>query len=269
MSVRVEVSDPADGVALLRLDAPPRNEGSWVLLEQAEEALASVRYAGARVVVVGSAVPEFFLSHGSLSDIEATFGGGTPSGDGLAWYRVLRELDTGPMISIAAVEGQAWGGGAELCWACDLRVAATSASFAQPEVALGITPGAGGTVRLARQFGEAACLRLVLDGRPVGAQEAHRLGLVHRLVADGAAVEVAVRWARWLSGLPNGATAAAKRAVTGARDLPLAEALKYEGGIYQERAARPEALKLVRAAIERYDGGATPTEALQLAEEQP
>lgn len=254
MAPGVALSRPADGVGQILIDAPPRNVGSTALFAQVYRALAELREGGARVVVVGSAVPGYFVAHGSLTEIVAMFGEGRFGDDPNAHARVLRELDRGAMVSIAAVDGQAWGGGAELAWACDLRVASRTASFAQPEVNVGVTPGLGGAAKLARLAGEAAALRLVLDGRPVDAEEAYRLRLVDRL-ADGSAVDAAVEWATWIASRPPWAPASNKALVKAARDVSLRDALRHELATFAEHCARPDALELIRAAQSRYDAG--------------
>jgi enoyl-CoA hydratase len=267
MPAIVHVSFPAEGVAQLLMETGPRNFMTWELNERLDEALMRARDSGARVVILGSAVDGYFLAHGSLADNIATFTGNKASGEPTVGRRVLRELDTGPMVSIAAVDGQAWGGGAELAWACDLRVASERATFAQPEVNIGVVPGAGGTVRLARIAGEAACLRMVLDGRPVDAQEAYRLGMVHRVVPGGTVLGEALEWAKWLASRPAWALEANKRALTGARDMPLLDGLKHEGRIYVEQFSKPEALELARAAEAAYERGADSYEAFGIPRE--
>ena len=266
VSARLDVSTPGDYVTQILLDAGERNFLTWQLAELLEAELVRARDGGCRVIVVGSAVEEIFIAHGDLDDIVETFGGGSAAGDPTAMIRVQRELDTGPMVSIAAVDGQAWGGGAELAWACDLRVASTRATFGQPEVMVGTTP-AGGAARIARLAGEAAAKRLVLDGRPVPAEEALRLGLVHRVVPRGEALAAAVEWATWLAGRPPGALAACKAAVTAAREGALRSVLRTETEMFVERISRPETLDRVREVKSRYDGGADSWDAFGIPRE--
>lgn len=269
MEELVKVSTPVDGVAQVLLDTGPRNHSSFAANEQLAQALEEVRDQGARVVVVGSAVEGQFVGHGWLPDIIATFTGGSPSGDPFAGWRGFRELDSGPMISIAAVDGEAWGHGAELAWACDLRVASEIATFGQPEVNIGACPGSGGTIRLTRLVGESTALRLVLDGRPIDGREAYRLGLVHRLVGPGSALGAALEWAEWLTGRPPGALEACKRAIKGARDLPFDDALRHEGAMFIELLSSPDTLDRVRAAQARYDDGGDTYAAFGLEDGRP
>jgi enoyl-CoA hydratase/carnithine racemase len=260
----VELSFPSAGVAQILQDTGPRNFSTFAANEQLLAALGRAEEHGARVVVIGSSVAGHFAGHGWLPDVLATFTGGNPSGDPFAGWRGFTKLDAGPMVSIAAVDGEAWGHGAELAWACDLRVASEQATFGQPEVNIGACPGSGGTVRIARLVGEAAALGMVLDGRPIDGGEAFRLGLVHRLVQAGRALDSALDWARWLAGRPPGALEACKRAIKGARQMPFDEALRHEGSVFIERLSQPGTIELVRETQARYDRGSDTYEAFGL-----
>jgi enoyl-CoA hydratase/carnithine racemase len=261
----VETSWPHERVVLLLIDNGPRNFITWAMHEELESTLGAVRDQ-AEVVVLGSSVEGYFLAHGHLGDNVETFTGGQPSGDPMAGLRVLKELDTGPLVSIAAIDGQAWGGGAELAWACDLRVAGSGSTFAQVEVRLGVTT-VGGAARIAHLAGEAAAKRLVLDGRPIDADEALHLGLVHRVADAGRAVEEAVEWARWLVSHPPGALARAKAVITANRGQQLKEALEGELRAYVEAFSRDEALDRARAAQDAYNAGADSYDVFDLPRE--
>jgi enoyl-CoA hydratase/carnithine racemase len=132
----------------------------------------------------------------------------------------LDALESMPKISIAAVNGFALGGGMELALAADLRYVATDAKLGQPEITLGVVPGAGCTQRLPRIVGGAAARRLVLTGRQVDAQEADRIGLADRVLAPGAVFESAVTDARGFARGPRRALAAAKAALRAAAETP-------------------------------------------------
>ena len=103
------------------------------------------------------------------------------------------------VVTIAAVNGLAFGGGCELAMACDVRLAARSAIFGQPEIKLGIIPGFGGTQRLPRLVGENKALEMNLVGDPIGAEEAFDYGLVNRVVTDHELLDAALAWARRLA----------------------------------------------------------------------
>lgn len=260
MTANVHVSHPCDGVVEFLLETGPRNFSTTQLHERLETELHRARNEGAMVVVIGSAVEGVFISHGHLGQVVGNLTGSHIDGDPRAPLRVQRELDTGPLVSIAAVDGQAWGGGAELAWACDFRVASEISTFGQPEVMLGLPPS-GGATRIARLAGEAAARRLALDGRPISAAEAHRLGLVDRLVPPGGAIAAARDWAAWLTQRPEGTLALVKQAIVGGRDLPFREALRHETGTFVSRFAEEATVARVLAAQSRYDQGADSYEA--------
>jgi E-phenylitaconyl-CoA hydratase len=152
---------------------------------------------------------------------------------------------------IAAINGFALAGGTELALACDIRIAAESARFGQPEVRWAIIPGAGGTQRLPRAIGVSAALEIMLTGRQVDAQEALRLGLVHRVVPADQVLAEAQRTAEAL--LANGPLAlrACKQAVLQGWDLPLADGLALELELFAKVAVTEDAEEGPRAFAEK------------------
>ena len=133
-------------------------------------------------------------------------------------HALFRELDSAGIVTIAAVNGLAFGGGCELAMACDVRIAARSAIFGQPEIKLGIIPGFGGTQRLPRLVGTNKALEMNLVGDPILAEEAFELGLVNRVVEDHELLDTALMWARKLAGQAPLAVEQIKR-VSAAGDL--------------------------------------------------
>ena len=161
-----------------------------------------------------------------------------------------------PQPTIAAINGQAWGGGCELSLACTMRVVAASGHFAQPEVNVGIIPGAGGTQRLPRLVGAGRAAELVLSGRAVGAAEAVAIGLANDALADDGFVDAVVAWAEPIASKPRSALAAAKRAMLEGLSLPLADGLRLEGQLFLGLQTGTEALDLQRGALDRYETAA-------------
>jgi enoyl-CoA hydratase len=143
---------------------------------------------------------------------------------GALWDRI-RALQT-PLI--AAVSGYALGAGCELAMSCDLIVASETARFGQPEINVGIMPGAGGTQRLTRAVGKARAMELVLTGRMMDAYEAERAGLVNRVVPVEVLAEEAIALAREIATKPPISARLAKAAVLKAFDTTLAEGLQHE-----------------------------------------
>ena len=149
-----------------------------------------------------------------------------------------------PQPVVAAVDGQAWGGGCELSLACTLRVASERAHFGQPEVAVGIIPGAGGTQRLPRLVGAGRAAELVLSARIIDAAEALRIGLVEAVLPNDGFVARVLEWVQPMATKPRPALFAAKRAVIDGLRLPLDEGLRLEGRLFIECQARPDTIAL-------------------------
>jgi len=266
MPITVEVSYPADGVGLIVFADPPRNFGSGALAERIMAAVREVEAAGCRVFVLASDTPGYFIAHWSLQFIVDRQEALTANGHMAPppQPRIFEEISATSMISIAANNGQAWGGGAELSWACDLRIAAQSATYGQPEVGLGIIPGAGGTTRLARLIGPTKCLEMILDGRPITAAEAHQLGAINKVVPDAELRQAAVDWAAHIARWPAWSLEACKRSFYEGRDLPLDVAGRNESQIFGAMARRSDSLALLREVQARYDAGMDSYDAIGL-----
>ena len=202
---------------VVTLTRPPANALGDPVVAGLAAALDAAETAGARILVSECAVPGFFAAGADIKQMAASdLDGFTAYGDRLR--AVLDRLERYAGVSIAAVEGAALGGGLELALASTLRVAGAGAAFGLPEVRIGLIPGAGGTQRLPRLVGRGRALDLVLTARRVPADEAHAIGLVDRLVAEGDAVTTALALARELGRSSASALAAGVRAVAAAYD---------------------------------------------------
>ena len=140
---------------------------------------------------------------------------------------------------IAAVAGYALGGGCELAMMCDFIIAADTAKFGQPEITIGIIPGAGGTQRLSRFVGKSKAMDMVLTGRMMEAEEAERCGLVSRVVQADELVEEAVKIAAQIAGLERASVMAAKESVNRAFETTLAEGILFERRTFQSLFGTP------------------------------
>jgi enoyl-CoA hydratase len=134
---------------------------------------------------------------------------------------------------VAAVAGYALGGGCEIAMMCDVILAADTAKFGQPEIAIGILPGAGGTQRLTRLVGRAKAMELCLTGRLMDAEEAERAGLVSRVVPAAEIVEEALKVAAKIASFSLPAVMMTKEAVRRAEEMPLSEGLRFERRLFQ------------------------------------
>lgn len=220
----------AQEFALLTLDRPEAlNALSFATLREIDQALDAVAAGDARALIVTGAGERAFCAGADIKELM-----GRPLAQGRRdmrdGQRIVSRFGTLPMPSLALINGYAFGGGLELALACNFRLALRTARLGLPEIKLGLIPGYGGTQRLPRLIGEARALEIVMTGRTVMADEAERIGLVHRLV-DGDLIEAGTAFAREMTGYGLPALALARDAVTGALDGTLDEGLKREADL--------------------------------------
>ncbi|MFC0530057.1 enoyl-CoA hydratase/isomerase family protein [Phytohabitans kaempferiae] len=245
--VRVEIKD---GIGTIRLDRPPMNALNTQVQEELREAAAvasadpEVRavivYGGEKVFAAGADIKEMAdMSYVDMSaraaDLSSALG---------AFARI-------PKPVVAAINGYALGGGCELALACDWRVVADDAKLGQPEIKLGIIPGAGGTQRLARLVGPARAKDLVLSGRMVDAEEALRIGLADRVVPAAEVYEAAVALVRPYTEGPAQALRAGKLAIDSGLDMDLASGLAWESQLFAALFATEDKREGMAAFVEK------------------
>jgi enoyl-CoA hydratase/carnithine racemase len=244
-----------DGVGTIRLDRPKMNaineQLHWEVRAAAQEAgkrddvRAVVLYGGERVFAAGA----------DIKAMEQLDQAGM-----VAWGRELTasftEVARIPKPVIAAVTGYALGGGYELALCADFRVLGASAKIGQPEILLGVIPGAGGTQRLSRLVGPAKAKDIVFTGRHVEAQEALEIGMVDAVVPDGEVYSTAVAMARKFAAGPPLALAAAKRAIDEGLDMPLQQGLELESRLFAELFDTEDQKTGMRSFLEKGPGQA-------------
>jgi enoyl-CoA hydratase / 3-hydroxyacyl-CoA dehydrogenase len=201
--------------AIAWLDNPPANSISAAVIDGLAAAWQQIEERGVRAMVLASPNPALFCAG---ADIKAFTKMDAAAGEQLldSVHELLRSWERSRVVTIAAVNGLAFGGGCELAMACDVRIAGASATFGQPEVNLGIIPGFGGTQRLPRLVGQSKALEMNLTGDAVSADDAYQHGLVNRVVADHELFDEALSWARKLGGQAPVAVEQIKRASTAA-----------------------------------------------------
>ena len=247
MTVNLEV---AEGVGTVRLDRPPMNALDVAtqdrLKELAEEATrredvrAVILYGGEKVFAAGADIA-VLASQGPVDARERARHG----------QAVFRRIEMCPKPIIAAVNGFALGGGCELAMACHVRIASESAKFGQPEVKLGITPGFGGTQRLARLVGRGRALQLLLTGEQIGAAEALRIGLVNAVVPRADLLTAAaVMMGQMLANAPL-AIALCIEAVDRGLDMAVDEGCTLEANHFGLLAATDDMREGMRAFLEK------------------
>jgi enoyl-CoA hydratase/carnithine racemase len=242
-----------DRVAVLSYLHPPRNLMTFADMTELEVLVQKVAADDSvTLLVIASDLPDYFVAHGDLDDL-LRLGRGEPfAGDAGSWPRTLALFEDMPQVVIAAINGQAWGGGLELTLACTLRVAGPNAHLALCEVGLGLIPGGGGTQRLPRIIGPGRAAEMILTTRAVRAEEALHIGLVQAVLPDAPFLDAVLDWVAPIAARPPDALRAAKRALLGAAALPLAEGLALEGSLVGPLLANPDAIASQQAAITRY-----------------
>lgn len=241
-------------VATLTVNRPAaRNALNWAAQEKfAETVTAVAEDPMIRVLIITGAGRQAFVAGGDLKELS-----GHPEPEaGARLNRImggaLQQLTALPMPVIAAVNGDAFGGGCEILTACDLRIAHSGARFSFAQIKNALTTGWGGAGRLVRLVGHSRALELLLTGRLLTAQEAHHMGLVHRVVPAAEGWETAVYgWAHELAQFPAAALAALKQLTYAAANLSVAETNQLETQHFVQLWSHPDHLEAMAAFGEK------------------
>ncbi|WP_433369500.1 enoyl-CoA hydratase/isomerase family protein [Actinoplanes sp. CA-142083] len=223
--------ETTDGIGTIRIDRPPMNPLNTLVQEELREAAHSaagsaevkavIVYGGEKVFAAGADITEF--TELSYQDMALRAGALSGAFDSIAKI---------PKPTVAAITGYALGGGCELALACDWRVVADDAKLGQPEIRLGLIPGAGGTQRLARLVGPARAKDLIFSGRMVDAEEALRIGLADRVAPAAEVYATAQALVRPFVTGPSMALRAAKQAIDAGLSMDLAAGLALESQLF-------------------------------------
>jgi enoyl-CoA hydratase len=213
-------------VALVRLNRPRAlNALNAALMDELVGALEAFDADDAIRAIVITGDDRAFAAGADIKEMAGASAIDMQQGRRLGQWERIRKLRK-PLI--AAVSGFCLGGGNELAMTCDLIVAAESARFGQPEINIGVIPGAGGTQRLTHALGKARAMELILTGRPITAREAHAAGLVTKVVPNEACLDEAKALAREIASKPPIAVQLAKDAILKSFDLTIEQGLDYE-----------------------------------------
>jgi enoyl-CoA hydratase len=238
----VLIDRPADGVVLVRINRPEARNALNMATRKAlaaafegwhdDPSVRAIVLTGNEYAFAAGADLKEFVDAGAIEMLQRRAE--------RYWNAVART----PQPVIAAINGYALGGGLELAMCCDVIIAGASAQLGQPEVRVGVMPGAGGTPRLARAVGKFHAMRLCLTGRPIAAADAYQIGLVSQVVPDAEVVGTALEMARDVARLPPLAVMQIKEAILAGQDASL------EAGLMLER----KAFQLLFASADKREG---------------
>jgi len=238
-----------DGYAVVTMNRPhvlnALNQATMEALVQALESME--RDEQVRCVVITGA-GRAFAAGADVNEMAGTTAAGMLAGYRFQQWERIRKM-TMPLV--AAVNGIALGGGCELAMLCDMIVASETAQFGQPEINLGIMPGAGGTQRLTRAIGKARAMEMVLTGRPISARQAEAFGLVTKVVPAEAVLDEAVALAKEIASKPPVAVRLAKEAVLKAFDTTVEGGLDYERKAFYLLFATEDRTEGIQAFLEK------------------
>jgi enoyl-CoA hydratase len=241
-------------IAVLTINRPEkRNAVNNQTVEDIDAALAQIeKNPDLRVMILTGAGEKAFVAGADVNELAKrdTLLGRSETRRRQEVYTRIEQLE---IPSIAAINGWAVGTGLEIAMACSMRVASEKAKMGQPEVKLGITPGAGGTQRLPRLVGMGRALEMILTGDPVGAEEAKAMGLVNRVVPHDQVLAEAKKLAETIAARPKLAIQYSKAAVLRFADGSLQEGLDHESYLHALSCGTADKKEGVAAFLEKRD----------------
>ncbi len=249
MNLETVIVEREGGVGIVRLNRPKAlNALSRQLIADLNQALDAFETDASVGAVVLTGSEKAFAAGADIREMQPLSYVDLLSDDFVAeWERLARMAK--PVV--AAVAGFALGGGCELALMCDIVIAADTAKFGQPEITLGLMPGAGGSQRLARSVGKAKTMDMVLTGRMIDAAEAERIGIVSRVVPAGELMETALAVATRIAALSQPSVRLAKEAVSRAFETGLADGIRTERRLFHSLFATEDAREGMAAFAEK------------------
>ncbi len=221
-----------DMVAVLTIDRPKAlNALNSAVLEELDAAISAIDLDTVRCLIITGAGPKSFVAGADIGEM-STLTKAEGEAFGKKGNDVFRKIETLPIPVIAAVNGFALGGGNELAMSCDIRICSNNAMFGQPEVGLGITPGFGGTQRLARLVSPGMAKQLIYSARNISAEEALRIGLVNAVYEPEDLMGAALKMAAGIAKNAPIAVRACKKAINEGLEKNMDEALVLEEGLF-------------------------------------
>jgi enoyl-CoA hydratase len=227
--IQVEIQEQ---VALLTIDRPKAlNALNSEVLADLEAAVDGLDLSQVRCAVITGSGEKSFVAGADIGEM-STLNAAEGEAFGKKGNDIFRKIETLPIPVIAAVNGFALGGGNELAMACDIRICSENAVFGQPEAGLGITPGFGGTQRLARLVSPGMAMQLILTAKNIKAPEALRIGLVNAVYPQEELLPAALKLAKTIAANAPFAVRACKKAINEGLDKPMDEAIVVEEKLF-------------------------------------
>ena len=201
------------------------------VLDELNETLDNIDINTTRCLILTGAGDKSFVAGADIGEM-STLSKAEGEAFGKKGNDVFRKLETFPIPVIAAINGFALGGGCEISLSCDIRICSDNAVFGQPEVGLGITPGFGGTQRLARAIGVGMAKQMIYSARNIKADEAYRIGLVNKVVAPEELMATAKAMAAKIISKGSYAVSIAKAAINNGYDMDIQNAVEMEANLF-------------------------------------
>ncbi len=257
MAYETIIVEKKDGVARITFNRPEvLNAFNPKMSEELKKAVKDIGGdKSVRVVVMTGAGDRAFMSGADIDKtilawVEMTKKGGSVLDDHKVFFSPS-SLEQLPQPVIAAVNGFAMGMGCEIALGCDIRIAADTAQFGQPEIRLGIMCGGGGSVRLTRLVGQGRALQMCLTGDPIGAEEAYRIGLVNQVVPAAELENAVAVMVKKLMSKGAVAVASTKKSIYATMEMPMEEAIENEGKLFSDIFKTEDAEEGAKAFLEK------------------
>lgn len=240
-----------EGIAIVTINHPPVNAIDKKMVLELEQTIDELETdSEAKIIILTGAGDKAFIAGADIpvfSDLDKA----SAEKFVLSIQSVLFKIEESRKVVICAINGHALGGGCEVAMACDIRIASEKAKFAQPEVNLGVMPGAGGTQRLPRLVGKGRAMELVFTGDMIGAEEAKAIGLVNRVVSPESLMNEAIRMAKKILTKGPIAISNSKRAIREGLEMGLKEGMKLEARLFGELFETSDTREGVKAFLEK------------------
>ena len=247
----IEYKEIEDQISIITINRPKAlNALNSKVLEELDQTLESIDTNKIRTVIITGSGERSFVAGADITEMSTLTKkeGETFSKKG---NDVFRKIETFEIPVIAAVNGFALGGGCELAMSCDIRICSDNAIFGQPEVGLGITPGFGGTQRLARLIGIGMAKQMIYTGQNIKAEEAKRIGLVNEVYSKEELLNEAIKLAKNIARNSANAVKSSKKAINEGMQLDIDSAIKLEEEIFGDCFGTEDQIELMKAFLSK------------------